>query len=398
MSPDGSTDMNEGRLVDTEEAFGEVCRELAEQDRIGFDAEFVAEEGYGVQVCLIQVASPESVYLIDPLAGFDIRPFWELVADGGIEKVVHAGLEDLAICFHETGRVPQNVFDVQIAAGLVGQDYPMSLQRLARATVGARLHKTQTLTNWRKRPLSPEQIRYAVKDVAYLLPIHAKLLSRLEARSRTEWAHEEFARFTRPETYRQEDRALYRRIRGAGSLDRRGLSILRELAAERDALARSYDRPPRAVIKDHLMIAIARHGLTEVKDLRSLRGLGLRAEGFQRTAAAVRRGLESPRDTWPEAFAVEDDTLQEATMRKLISAVLTDYCHAEGIAVQLFWTNRDVRALVLSHTRDDSSLDPGQLQSGWRARAVGGLVGDILAGRRSIRVVSGDGAGTLLIE
>ncbi len=398
MSPNAKRDQAEHSLVDTPQAFADLCRDLARLDRFGFDAEFVAEEGYGVEACLIQIVTETSVHLVDPLAGFDIHPFWHLVSDPGIEKIVHAGLEDLAMCYHQTGQVPQNIFDVQLAAGLLGLDYPMSLLRLARSSVGARLHKSQTLTNWRKRPLTPEQMRYAVADVAHLLSIHSRQCDRLNKLDRMDWAREEFARFAREQTYHHEDHELFRRIKGAGSLDAKSLAILCELAAERDQLARRYDRPVRAVIKDHLMIAIARHELSTTESLETLRGLTLRHDAMARVASAVQRGIDTPPEQRPKPFAVEDDTRQEATLRKLVAAVLTDFCHASGVAVQLCWTNRDVRALVLAHTRADSPLEPGLLQVGWRERAVGDLLRDVLSGRRSIRVTHGAGGGTLGFE
>ncbi len=398
MSPSPKPDCPEAHLIDTADGFAEVCGRLSEVDRFGFDVEFVAEEGYGAEACLLQVATEERVWLIDPLAGFGIEGFWLLVSDERITKVVHAGLEDLAMCFHQTGEVPRNVFDAQIAAGLVDLSYPLSLQRLLQAVLGVRLRKTQTLTNWRKRPLTPEQIQYAVRDVAYLLATHQKLKDRLDRRDRTDWAEEEFARFSQAETYHREEQELWRRVRGAGSLDRRGLAIVRELAIERDALAREFDRPARAVLKDHLMIAISRHGLSRSADLRSLRGLSLRNDALARISRAVERARRSPPEEWPKQIRTDADSLWETALRKLISAVLTDFCDAEGIAPQLLWTNKDVRALVLARTRNRDRAEPGTLQRGWRHRAVGRLLDDVLEGRRAVRVVGDQRAGRLVIE
>ncbi|MEE9295471.1 MAG: HRDC domain-containing protein [Phycisphaerae bacterium] len=392
-------------MVQTADAFAEVCRCLGDAERVAFDAEFVAEDAYTAQVCLIQVATQERVWLIDPLAGFEVTPFWELVGDQRIEKVVHAGFEDLAISFHQTGQVPQNIFDIQIAAGLVGFDYPMSLLRLVRAVQGVKLPKSQTLTNWRKRPLSAQQIRYAVEDVLHLLPIRSSIHERLQAMNRVEWAREEFARFSSPETYQSDVQELFHRIKGVGSLDRKGLAIARELAIERDKLARRFNRPPRVLLKDHLIIEIARHALTRREELASLRGFSLRADALRRTLAAVQRGLNMPPEQRPKPVEVDDDTKQEQAIRKLLSAVLDDYCRSEGIALQLLATNSDIRALVLSHTRRRSKVEgrrskvegvsgtlagvaPGALQRGWRKQAIGGLMDDLLSGRRAVRVVA----------
>ena len=136
--PDGcKLNKTDPRIVTDADEFAACCAHLSEVERFAFDAEFVSEDGYRAELCLIQVATVEDVWLIDPLSGFDTSPFWSLVNDEHIETVVHAGMEDLAFSYHETGHSARNVFDIQIAAGLVGADYPMSLQRLARSMLGA---------------------------------------------------------------------------------------------------------------------------------------------------------------------------------------------------------------------------------------------------------------------
>lgn len=377
------------KLIESNADFEPICAQLATADQFAFDAEFVAEDGYTSEACLIQIATKSDIFLVDPLAGVSLTPFWNLVADFNIEKVVHAGLEDLAMCLHDSGQVPCNIFDVQIAAGLVGQDFPISLQRLVRSTVGIRLKKTQTLTDWRRRPLTEEQFRYGADDVAYLLPIADRLKGRLARKNRIEWANEEFARFEDRELYVRADRDLFWRIKGVGSLDGKGLAIAREVAIEREALAKDYDRPPRVLLKDHLMIAIAKHAISSVDKLLALRGLNMRSQAVRRIAAAAKRGIDTPPDARPKVQAVDDDSIQETTLRKLVSAVLSDYCHTEGIAVQLLATNRDIRALVLSHTRGGMPLKPGSLQRGWRKHSIGAMIDDVLSGRRSVRVVNG---------
>ena len=151
----------------------------------------------------------------------------------------------------------------------------------------ARLHKSQTLTDWRKRPLSQQQIIYAADDVAYVLPIHAMICRELEKLERMEWAREEFARFGNVGMYKTEAPDRLWRVRGVGSLSRQGLAIARELAIERDAIAQDHNRPARVMLKDYLLVEIAKHGWTSVEDIRSLRGLQLRGRAVERLGEAV---------------------------------------------------------------------------------------------------------------
>lgn len=397
--PDGcKLNMSDPRIVSEADEFAACCAHLATVKRFAFDAEFVSEDGYRAELCLIQVATEEDVWLIDPLCGFDTSSFWNLVNDDRIETVVHAGMEDLAFSYHETGQPARNIFDIQIAAGLVGTDYPMSLQRLARSMLGARLHKSQTLTDWRKRPLSRQQITYAAEDVAYVLPIHAGICRDLEKLGRMGWAREEFARFSDVTMYQTDAPDHLRRVRGVGSLSRQGLAIARELAIERDAIARDHNRPPRVMLKDYLLVEVAKHGWTSVEDIRSLRGLQLRGRQVERLAEAVQRGLDTPADDRPKPAPIDVDTPEEAALCKLVSAVLHDFCQTERVAYQLLGSNKDIRALVWSHTRKPGSTAPRSLQSGWRREAAGLLIDELLSGKRVVRVVNGRDGTRLAVE
>jgi ribonuclease D len=393
-----TTDLESYQTIDNQPDFDALTDHLRTLDRIGFDVEFVAEDGYTAKLCLLQIATEDGVWIVDPLTDIDTLSFWHIVSDDKVQKIVHAGLEDLAIGFHTTNETPKSVFDVQIAAGLVGYDYPMSLQRLAKALTGARLHKSQTLTDWRKRPLSDAQMRYAAEDVAYLLPMHDRIHRELHERGRIEWAEEDFGRFGDAKTYKTEKKELFRKVKGAGSLTSKELAILRELAAERDKIAERLNRPARAVLKDHLMLAVAKQGIVQRDDLKALRGLSLNGESSSRIIAAVQRGLATPADQRPKRHEPEDDSVYETTLRKLVSAVVTNFCHTEGIALQMMASNKDIRALVLSHTRNHNRLPPGQLQKGWRKRKIGEMLDDVLRGQRSVRVRDDENGPRLVIE
>src|SRR5262249_48948952 len=143
-------------------------------------SEFIGELTYVPKLCVIQVATTERVELIDPLADIDLTPFWELIADETVEKVVHAGLQDIEPVVRILNRPAANVFDTQIAAGLAGMTYPLSLSKLVYELVGYKLGKGLTFSHWDQRPLSASQLRYAADDVRYLPAARAELARRLE--------------------------------------------------------------------------------------------------------------------------------------------------------------------------------------------------------------------------
>jgi ribonuclease D len=164
--------------ITTDRELVNFCRDVSRADRIAFDTEFVSEDTYRPHLCLVQVAAAGKLAVIDPLAVSDLRPFWELLVDPQRETIVHAGREELLFCVATVGRPPARLFDLQIAAGLVGYEYPAGYGSLMSKLLGVRAQKGETRTDWRKRPLSPQQLDYALDDVRYLEASYARQAAR----------------------------------------------------------------------------------------------------------------------------------------------------------------------------------------------------------------------------
>ena len=247
-------------LLVTQPAQLEACLEkLAAASAIGFDTEFVGEDAYRPELCLIQVATAEHLFVIDPISVGPLDGFWKLLLDPKRTTVLHAGREDIRICYFQAGQPPAAVVDVQVAAGLVGLNYPISYANLVFELLGQRMNKGATLTDWRLRPLLPAQVRYAFDDVRFLLPVWKKLGDRLKRLKRLPWAEEDFATLVRKAIGDEETAAeRWRKVKGIGALDRRELAIVRELFTWRDRFAERINRPPRHLLRDDLIIELAR--------------------------------------------------------------------------------------------------------------------------------------------
>ncbi|HEX8915961.1 MAG TPA: ribonuclease D, partial [Humisphaera sp.] len=167
-------------LITQQPELNALVERLRKADVVAYDTEFIGELSFHPKLCLIQASSAAEVALVDPLVGLDLTPFWELLADPAVPKVVHAGQQDVEPVVRNLGRGPANVFDTQIAAGLASFPYPVSLSKLVQELTGARLGKGLTFTHWDQRPLSGQQLRYAADDVRYLPLLHALLKAKLE--------------------------------------------------------------------------------------------------------------------------------------------------------------------------------------------------------------------------
>ena len=207
------------QVVAQPQELASCCEHLAAARQFGLDTEFVGEDSYHPRLCLIQVATPERLILIDPFTVGPLDAFWQLVVDPANQVIVHAGREEVRHCRLWTGSAPGNLFDLQIAAGLVGLPYPLGHATLVHRVLGVEMAKSETLTEWRNRPLTEQQLRYAFDDVRYLLPLWRQLAARLESLSRMDWAREEFERLTAAAVTNEEP-ALekWRKLRGLGTL------------------------------------------------------------------------------------------------------------------------------------------------------------------------------------
>jgi ribonuclease D len=360
------------------------CAELAKCPHFGFDTEFVGEDTYHPSLCLVQVATPDCLFLIDPLTTGPLDAFWQLVVDPWRVIVVHAGREEVRLCRLWTGQTPGNLFDLQLAAGLAGWAYPLGHGTLVQQVLGVQMSKGETLTEWRHRPLTSAQIRYAFDDVRYLLPVWQKLAERLAAQGRSDWAREEFARLAENAAPEEPATEKWRKLRGLGSLDRRRLAIVRALYHWREETAARTNRPTRTIVRDDLIIEIARRNPTRERDLQVVRGLPRRdLEAIIQTVAEARR---LPIEQCPAVSGREQDPPQVAMVASVLMAVLGDVCARQRLAPNLVASNSDIKLLVRARLAGQPLPAESLLTVGWRRAHILPDLLAMLEGRRLLRI------------
>jgi ribonuclease D len=189
------------QFVDTDAAFQALIQDLQTAKWFAYDTEFIGEKTYVPVLCLIQVLHNDTVYLIDPIALPDMKPFADLITDPGILKITHAGDNDYRLMYQLYGVVPKNLFDTQVAAGFIGYPYPTGFGRIVSSEMGLELGKGYAVTQWDKRPLDAKVLQYAVEDVVYLRHLYEKMTRKLEKKHRDQWVKEEIAKWEDPEFY-----------------------------------------------------------------------------------------------------------------------------------------------------------------------------------------------------
>ena len=373
-------------MIDNAIALSEFLQRIDAAPRIAFDTEFISEGRYQPQLCLVQLAADGVLALIDPLSVDSLEPFWNFLCDGRREVIVHACRSELEFCFRGIGRMPPRLFDVQLAAGFVGLDYPVSFRTLLEKLLKVELRKAETRTQWNKRPLTPRQIDYALDDVRYLEKMVLKLRSRLENLERLDWYEEEIEE-VKARHRNDFEHPRWRNVPKSSHLKPRELAILRELWFWRDRLAKKWNQPAGYVLRDDLLVELARRGTDDPEQIASVRGMqrGDLPRILPEIAAAVRLALNLSVDELPtpaERFSYP----QYAEMSQFLYAALSSISRRKHVSQQLVGGSGDVRELVAAQYGTLPEGIKPRLLNGWRAVFVGNLLDDLLNGRTAVRL------------
>jgi ribonuclease D len=375
-------------FVANETDFLKSCEQIAKSNVFGFDTEFVSEESFRPELCLVQVATPEDLFVFDAIAIGSLGAFWDLVTDGKRNVIVHAGREEIRICQHLSGKAPARLFDIQVAAGLIGIGYPAGYGTLVQTFAGTRLSKQETLTDWRIRPLTAEQITYAFDDVRYLLQCHEKISARLLELDRMDWAEEEFADLQARSNLDEPIGERWRRVKGTGGFDRKRLAMVREIVAWREEFAAKRNRPPRAILRDDLIADIVKRNPQKAQDILAFRGVQHRDS--EEIMAAIQKARALPLDTLPLQDETKPDAPQVGLIGQVMAGLLGDLCNRKSLVPSLVATSSDLRELVRSKIDNTSLSDNNSLAKGWRLKHVFPVLMDFLEGKTSLRLARVD--------
>ena len=358
-----------------------LCSDLGQASAVYLDTEFVGEGRYYPEVGAIQIATDERAALIDPLAVRDLSPLFDVLLAHGIEKVVHAGIQDLAIFFRMMGRPVAPVFDVQIAAALLGYEEQISLANLVHRATGRSLKKSHAFTDWLRRPLTDKQVEYALEDVRCLAPVHDHLVEELGERGRLSWAREDFGALERAARFVPADpREMYRQMRGVERLTGEELSRLREIVAWREETARELNVPVPRICMDAVLTELARRPRDTVGALAEVRGL--RSDQVRRFGRGMIEALRGGADTPPPRLERPPSLPQgmEPTVDFLVLC-LRSLSAERQISPGLLANRADLTAVVLYGERAHVPL-----LRGWRRKAVGEALLAALQGRATARI------------
>lgn len=380
------SDLPDFKFITTDEALESFSQRLESAKYIGFDTEFVSENRYRPELCLLQVATESEYAIVDTMEVQNVDCFWEVLCRGDHTTIVHAAREEFLFCYRAIGERPANFFDVQLAAGLIGMDYPSSYGNLVSKIVGQQLDKGETRTDWAKRPLSDRQMAYALQDVTHLIPLYDSITASLKKLKRSEWIWDEMDSW-QGELEKTIDEPQWHRVSGISSMNRKSLAIVRELWIWRDAEAEKKNRAPRRVLADDLIAELAKRASSDPERLRAIRGFENRVSrhAINPIADAIERALRMNKDDYPHRLS-RNKTTNLGLLGQFINIALKVICREQNIASSIVGTSDQVRNMAAWRMGVLQLDTPPKLATGWRAELVGQLIEKILDGSIAISV------------
>lgn len=261
-------------LITETEPLKELCERLAQGDFVCVDTEFMRENTYYPELCLVQIGNEEEAAAVDPMAdGIDLAPLLDLMCDNEeVLKIFHAGGQDVEIIYNLTGKTPHPIFDTQIAMMAISQSEQIGYANLVESWLGITVDKGARFTDWSRRPLTDRQIEYAIGDVTHLAKIFPRMLKKLIKTGRGQWLNAEMEKLADPENYRNDPTVAWKRIRAQGRKPE-VLGRLKALAAWREGEAQHKDIPRGRIMRDETLADIAAHPPKKQSDLAKVRGL-----------------------------------------------------------------------------------------------------------------------------
>ena len=346
----------------------DACERFSRDSFLAIDTEFMRERTYYPQLCLIQIAGKDEAVTVDALATeINLNPILDLMANHKIIKVFHACRQDMEIFFNLNRRIPFPVFDTQIGAMVCGYGESVGYDKLVRQITGVQIDKSSRFTDWSHRPLSKQQLNYALSDVTHLRTVYESLLNQLEKNGRINWLNEEFQNVLNPKTYDIPLDQIWKRLK-IKSGKPKFLILVRELCAFREKEAQSRNIPRNRVIRDDVLLDIAARSPSSSVDLAKVRSLSTQfAEGRlgKSILRVVAEASNIPESDAPQLEKLNKSKPQKPALIELLKVLLKHKSEDNNVAQKLIASTADLEAIAENDNANVLAL------SGWRKDVFG---------------------------
>ena len=372
------------QYINTTDQLAKLCEQIKKEPWLALDTEFLREKTYYPKFCLLQIATPEWVACIDPIALPKLDDLFEAVYNPAIVKVFHSCRQDLEIFYQLTGKLPAPIFDTQVAAPLLGfQDNP-GYAMLVSSLLSINLNKAHTRADWSKRPLTEAQIEYAADDVIYLCQIYQIMVQKLTALGRIDWLKHDFAELENPALYTVAPEKAWFKIRNKNKLTGKQLSIIQALAQWREKTAQAEDRPKSWLLRDELLFDLAKLQPETVVELADVRGMNERA--VNRYGKELCQLITTAKNRPPIPLNEKDrpakKNQQQEAILDILTALVRIRAEENALNPSILASRKDLEVLLFN---DD---DECPLLHGWRFTMAGRELVGLLKGELFLGIES----------
>ncbi|MBE0437716.1 MAG: ribonuclease D [Methylomicrobium sp.] len=369
------------QYIDTPQKLDELCRQITKEPWLALDTEFLREKTYYPKFCLLQIATPEWVACVDPIALDDLGALFEVIYNPKIIKVFHSCRQDLEIFYQLTGKIPQPIFDTQIAAPLLGYQENPGYAMLVSSFLNINLSKAHTRTDWTVRPLSQAQLQYAADDVIYLCQIYQTMLKKLAELNRLDWLESDFAMLNDPELYDISPKNAWLKIRGKNKLTGKQLSIVQTLAEWREQTAQKEDRPRNWLLRDDMMFELAKQQPGTVEEMLKVHNINERMVNKHGKVLCqlINEAKQRPPIPLNENGRSPKKTQQQEAILDILTALVRIRADENSLNPAIL---ADRKALELLLFEDPESL----LLKGWRHAMAGRELLGLLKGEQVLGI------------
>ncbi len=352
--------------IDSDHQLARFCASIIVAPYCVIDTEFIRESTYYPELALIQIASGNQLGCIDPLAITEFAPLIELLLKKDLLKVFHSSSQDLEILFQKFGEVPSPVFDTQLAAAVLGYSNQISYADLVQQITGVALEKKHTRANWMHRPLSLDELGYAMDDVRYLSAVYQELNQELVSCKRSSWIEKDLRAMSEAETYRVDKARLWKRLKGVQKLNGEKLQIVSDLCQWREELAQRHNRPRRWIVKDDVLIEIARRKPPDLESLARIQHMSDKtvSRHGDKLLEIIWQAEQRNSEQWPRHDKMKKLNKQQLALGDCLMAMCRVIADKNQIAPATLATRKDIDTLI---TDQKSS----RLTQDWRFTLVG---------------------------
>ena len=362
-------------VLETEDLINNFVSMISSTNTIGLDTEFVRIRTYYPKLCLVQISSNLGTGCIDCLQGNNLKKVWQLIFNPKRLKIVHSARQDLEILFLIKSQIPKNIFDPQIGAALLGYPPHVGIKQILKDELNIAISKTETRSDWGKRPLDLKQIEYALEDVNHLLNLHNALEKKLKEKERYRWAMEDSSRILTNEKELFNPDSAWKRIPGIKNLKNKNQYLAVKLATWREKTAIQMDLPRQWLLSDKSLIETAKKELVSLTRLESIgmKNRYLKKSQLKQISKLVQQhkenieGVGKLKPKFNKNYKIHSDPYLLEKLSKIISVKAKEL----NIFPEVLAGKKDL--LALSQKNSDSKL-----LTGWRNKAIGAELNSLL--------------------